>query len=356
MRALIFLAFTFFLCTSGRAQIDNGKLPRDQTSVAFIKSPAGFLIDSLTIATSLDTLPYGFAFPADTMMFNLSTFRPADELTVETFASGRSFGRRSCWIDAPSADIYLSIASGRTVIDSVGLSPMDNWFRKEVKKIRSTSFLPLYKEAIQSAILDGQGTLMSTKFIEAFYNLPNLTRPDVSWMQVVINEEQGQIKRHPWFNPLLTRQKIMQSRLPKRLKKYPFKDQSGKTVEVRAPKNQFYILDFYDARTTVSRRDHEALRKAILADSVFAGVPIISITRGDYVDGWRNYVREGDFPWPHYIEPLPLSRQPGIFNGLAFFPASTYILVNRRNRVEGVFESLQRLEEAVLLRRKAGRR
>lgn len=312
----------------------------------------GFLIDSLVIRTSLDTFPYGFAFAGDTMIFDILVFRLVDELTVETFSQGHSFGRYNCWIDAPSADVYLSIADGRTVIDSVGLSPMDNWFRKEIQKIRSTPYLPLVKEAFQSAILDAQGTLMSAKFIEGFYDLPNLTQSDIFWMQTAFNMELQQIKRHPWFTPLLARQKIMRSKLPKRLKKYPLEDQSGKVVKVQAPKNQLYVLDFYDARTTASRRDHEALKKVMQTDSIFTGVPVISITSGDYVDGWRNYVREGDFPWSHYMERSQTTR-PGLVNTLAFFPNSTYLLVNEYNQIEGMFSSLERLKSAVRLRKQA---
>jgi hypothetical protein len=352
MRSLLTLALSLLLCTCGRAQIDNGNLPRDQSSVAFIKSPTGFLIDSLTIATSLDTVPYGFAFSKDTIIFNVSIFQPVDELIVETFALGRSFGRYNCWVDAPSADVHLSIAAGRTLIDSVRLSPVEAWFRKEVAKIRSAPDLTIAKEALKLAILDSRTTLMSTKFIEAFYILPNLTRFDVSWMQVALNEEQNWVKRHPWFTPLLARQKVMQSKLLRRLHRYQFEDQSGKIIKWKAPKKQFYVLDFYDARTTVSRRDHEALRKAVQTDSVLSGVPIISITRGDYVDGWRNYLREGDFPWPHYLETSPPTG-PSLFDELAFFPASTYILVNRKNRIEGLFSSLQQLQSAVELRKQA---
>lgn len=350
MKSVLTLAFLVFLCTCGRAQINPDKLPRDVSNVAFIKGETGFLIDSLTIRTSLDTFPYGFAFTSDTLFLDISIFRPVDKLIVETFAEGSRFSRHSCWIDAPSADVHLSVAAGRTIIDSVGLSPVDTWFRKQVAKIQSTPDLMTAKRALKLAILDARETLMSAEFTEAFYLLPNLTRPDVSWMQWVLKEELARVKQHPWFDPLLSRQQLMQSRVLKRLHKYQFEDQGGKTIIRKAPKKQFYVLDFYDARTTASRRNHEVLRNAVRADSIFSGVPIISITRGDYADGWRNYVREGDFPWPHYMETTPTTR-PSLFDELAFFPASTYVLVNRQNQVEGVFDNLQLLATAVLLRK-----
>jgi len=354
MRFIFTLALLTFLCTCGRAQNGTDKLPRDISSIAFIKGKTGFLIDSLTIRTSLDTLPYGFAFPGDTLLFDVSVFRPVDQLTVETFAQGHSFKRYSCWIDAPSADVYLSIAAGRTIIDSVGLSPMDRWFREEAVKIQLSENLEYVKTSLKRSIVDSRSLLMCATFIKTFQRLPNLTRGEIIWLKTVFRADIGAVKRHPWFTPILARQKLLQSNLPGKLEKYELSDQLGNPIEVTTPKSQYYVLNFYDARKTESRRDHHYLREVISTDSIFASVPLISISRGDYVDGWQNYVRENDFSWPHYLESPSPSKQ-GIYNKMALFPASTYVLLNEKNQIEGVFEDPKRLTTAVLLRKQTSK-
>lgn len=346
MKLVLTLAFIAFLCSCGRAQINLDKLPRDISNVAFIKGKTGFLIDSLTIRTSLDTFPYGFAFISDTLLLDISIFHPVDELIVETFAEGHPFGRHSCWIDAPSADVHLSIAAGRTVIDSVGLSPMDRWFRKEVDLIRLSGNLTAAKSNLGRAILNNQDLLMCANFIGAFQDLPNLTRPDILWLKSTLNSELRSVKRHPWFASLLARQKAMQSNLRRKLKKYELSDQRGKVVELTIPKKQFFVLNFYDARLSDARRDHLYLKEILLTDSVFSRVPVISIARGDYVDGWLNYVKEGDFPWPHYLD-----YKPDLYDQMALFPASTYVLLNRKNQIEGLYDNLRQLTAALQWRK-----
>ncbi|TXF87769.1 hypothetical protein FUA23_17720 [Neolewinella aurantiaca] len=351
MKFTLTLAFVILLCTCGRAQNKQDKLPHDLSNVAFIKGGAGFLIDSLTIRTSLDTVPYGFAFREDTLVLDISIFSPVDELIVEAFAKGHSFKRYRCWIDGPSADVHLSIAAGRTVVDSVGLSPMDLWFRREVSNIHLSNDLAYIKGALKRSIVDNLELLMCANFIEAFQSLPNLERSDIFWLRSVLKYDVGRVKRHPWFAPLIARQELLESNLPRKLDKYELNDHLGKPVEVATPKNQYYVLNFYDARKMKCRQDHELLQESFLQDSIFTGVPFISVTKGDYLDGWLNYMREGSFSWPHYLE-TPPSNKPGLYEKMALSPASTYVLINERNQIEGVFEDLQKLVAAVLLRKR----
>jgi len=277
------LAFLFFVCTCGRAQSIDNKLPQDVSSVAFIKGNTGFLIDSIAISTSLDTVPYGFAFSNDTLLLDISIFSPVDELIIKTFSDGHSFKRSYCWIDAPSADIHLSIDAGRTAIDSVSLSPMDRWFRNKVTELQLSSGLLATKLSLQNSIIESSDLLMCASFIKAFQEMPNLTREDIFWLRKIVQEDIGPVKRHPRFTPLLNRLRLLRSNLPGKLEKYELNDYQGKTVELATPKDQYYILNFYDARKAACRRDHQILQETIATDSTLTGVPIISITQGDYV-------------------------------------------------------------------------
>jgi len=237
------------------------------------------------------------------------------------------------------------------MIDSVGLSPMDRWYRSEANKIQLLDNLNFVKSALQQSIFNSSEHLMCATFIKTFQRLPNLTRNDIIWLRSTLRMEVGAAKRHPWFVPLLARQKLLQSNLPGKLDKYELSDHLGKTVEVTTPENQYYVLNFYDARKTECRRDHSYLREAMLTDSIFTDVPLISISRGDYADGWQNYVRQSDFPWPHYLE-APSPSQQGLYDKMALFPASTYVLLNQKNQIEGVFNDLRRLTTAVLLHKR----
>ena len=133
---LLTLFLILLFCTCGRAQsTTRAKLPRETTNVAFIKGDTGFIIDSIAVSTSLDTVPYGFPFTEDTLLLDISIFKPVDLVTVETFGGKHSFGPQRFWVDAPTANVYLSIQAGRGLIDSVSLSPRDKWYNQELRKI-----------------------------------------------------------------------------------------------------------------------------------------------------------------------------------------------------------------------------
>jgi len=344
------LALLTFLGTCASAQNVVDKLPRDVSNVAFIKGNTGFLIDSIAISTSLDTIPYGFAFPDDTLLLDISIFRPVDELTVKTFSGGHSFKSSYCWIDAPSADVYLSIDAGRTVIDSVSLSPTNRWFKSKVTELQLSRSLPATKFSLQSSIVESYDLLICAVFIKIFQELPNLTREDIFWLRKIVQEDIGPVKRHPWFTPQLDRLKLLRSNLPGKLEKYELSDYQGKAAELTTPKGQYYVLNFYDARKAVCRHDQQVLQKLLAIDSIFTDVPIISITQGDYATAWHNYIEQGNFTWPHYREVVSPNK-PGLYEKMALYPASTYVLLNKQNKIVGVFDNLSKLTASLQFRR-----
>ncbi len=351
---LTLLALFTFLCTCASAQSVIDKLPRDVSSVAFIKGNTGFLIDSIAISTSLDSLPYGFPFPGDTLLLDISIFRPVDELTVRTFSSGHSFEHSYCWIDAPSADVYLSIDAGRTVIDSVSLSPTDRWFRRKVIELKLTGDLQAAKLHLQNSIFESYDLLLCAAFIEAYQALPNLSREDIFWLRRTVQEDIGPVKRHPRFTPLLNRLKLLRSNLPGKLDKYDLRDFQGKAAELPSHKGQYYVLNLYDARKAACRRDHQLLQEMMASDSILTGTPIISVTQGDYVTAWHNYVSNGNFSWPHYRE-VASPTKPGLHEKMALYPASTYVLLNEQNKIVGVFDTLDKVLTSLLVRRQTKR-
>jgi hypothetical protein len=352
MKFALVLVLTTFLCTCGSAQKYVGNLPKEACSVAFIKGETGFLIDSLTIRTSLDTVPYGFGFTEDTLIFDIAIFRPVDELILETFVNGHSFGQQRCWVDAPSADVYLSIASGRGIIDSVGLSPMNRWYRTEINKIRVAPNLFVAKRILVDAIYSSLDLLISADFLEMFSGLPNLNRGDVNLLTEVLRLEMGAVKKHPRFVPILARRKLMASNLPGKLSKYELVNASGEISEVPTPDIDYWVLNLYNSANETSRRDHELIQQTMETDSLFNNVPIISISEEEGQEKWSNYLKEGGFSWPHYREVL--TKKTGLTEKASLYPGTTYLLLNQDDKIEGVYGDVVKLAAAIVYRKQSG--
>lgn len=350
---LSFLALLTLFCAGVRAQnqaVHSLNLPQKVVNIAFIKGETGFIIDSVTVRTSLDTLPYGFPFKADTLFLDVSTFSPVGEIVVETFAAGNAFGRASCWVDPPTADIYLSILSGRTVIDSVGLSPVDKWYREQVQEINAMSNLFLVKSALNNSILNTIDNLLCTTFFEAYLDLPNLTREDINGMAFTVQSSLGPVRKHPRFTPILDKLKLMNSIEPGKLKKYALLDIEGNAAIVDAPESDFYILNFYATAVPASLGEHAFIQESLQADSLFRVIPIISINTDADPGRWQEYAQTPGFAWPHYHDPQTDTRK-SLAGKLALYPGATYVLLDRRSRIVGVYDNLQKIAAALLWRR-----
>ena len=354
MKSVLTLSLITLLCTCGRAQsTPPGPLSRGETSVAFIKSKAtGFLIDSISIRTSLDPRPYGFAFPDDTLLLDIAIFRPVGELTLETFVRGKSFGRQSCWVDPPSADVHLSVNAGRGIIDSVGLSPMDNWYRREMSKIKRAPSIDYAKEMLSLAIYNSSESLMTVPFLELYANLPNLTRLDVDRFNDLLFPIPKQVRLHPRFRPLAAKIKVMR-RFNGNLSRYELVNTKGETERVITPETDYWVLNIYDATTTKAREDHLLIRRAIELDSLFDGVPVISVGSKASEEAWLSYQNTNNFPWPHYRE-RP-TKKAGLVEKAGLYPGATYLLLNMQDRVEGVYDNIYSLEAAILYRKRVNK-
>lgn len=351
MRLALPLALIILLCTCGRAQKRLDKLPRDLVSIAFVKSRTGSLIDSMTVRTTLDTVPYGFAFPNRTLFLDVSIYDPSDELTLETFAKGRSLGHSRCWVDAPTADVHLSIRSGRSVIDSVGLSFIDGLYRQEMIKVSTLQGKP---DSLKKALLTGMYNYYNLPFIAdllmAYSDLPNLGRKQVNTLALIERFGITRVRRHPRFDAVWEKGKLMKSLLPGKLHKYDLKDSEDQPVVLRVPKDEYYVLNFYNSTQPQSRQDHQIIANSLATDSIFVGANLISISgEGDTVS-WQRYVREGGFGWPHYHEDVTTKRN--LTTKMALYPTGTYVLINDDNLIEGVYDSVVKIAAALRWRRR----
>ncbi|MEO0731883.1 MAG: hypothetical protein AAFZ52_03540 [Bacteroidota bacterium] len=342
LRLFPLLLFTL-LGTCGRAQSD--------VSLAFIKGGTGFLIDSVTVRTSLDQEPYGFAFPTDTLLLDVSIFAPVDQITLETFARGTSFGLAACWVDGPTANVHLSVDAGRNLIDSVGLSPVHRWFVDRLRAVNVLAKPAMRQQLLISATEDSFSNLMSASFGEYFLRQPYANRIGAEWLYNIFADQPPSLKRHPQVKAVRERLKFLSGGERLNPRPYAFADPAGTPATLRLPKADLILLNFYGTDTDLVRAEHTAIEQLVTTDSLFQKVPVIGVSLDPSDALWKLYQREEKFSWRHYRE-VP---RRGLFfhDKVPLYPTgATYVLVNGQGVPLAIFPSLRMAVAAVALRLK----
>lgn len=340
------LALIIFLCTCGRAQnVRSEPLKFEQASIAFIKSPGSLRIDSIAINTSIDKTPYGFAFPQDTMLLEIEVLLPVDELTIETFTQGQSHGRSTCWVDPPSADVYLSVTNGVGRIDSVGLSQVNRWYQEKVQEILSLKSLELRKYELGQTISVGAEDLIVLRFIEAYLNMPNLTSSDIYYLWDAVKARFAPIRRHPDFLPLWEHARLLATHKRAQFKRLEFLDAQGRKRRLPDPPSDYFLLEIYQRSDSTSLDNHLVLRESPVVDSLLQEVPMVSLTSEESHALWSLYVKDGNFKWLHGLH-VPNARVPTLADW-GIFPGSTYLLVDKRFNLIGAYPDLRGMAAGV---------
>jgi hypothetical protein len=347
MRLLTFtLALTTFLCTCGRAQVAVAEpLEFEDASIAFIKNLESRLIDSIAISTSIDKTPYGFAFPKDTLLLDIEILLPVDELTIETFAGGKSLGTRRCWVDPPSANVYLSVADGLANIDSVGLSGVYQWYRSKVNEMCILDDLNLRKYKLRETISLWVEDLIGLRFVDALLSMPNLSLPDAYNLWRTLEERSAAVQNHPEFAPLLQHAELLGKQRPALFKKLVFQDVKRRMRTLPKPETELFLLEIYQRDNPVSQKNHDVLMESPVIDTLLKKMPIISLTSEESLALWSLYVKDHKFKWLHGLH-VPNKKVPSL-DKWAIFSNSTYLLMNEKFNVIGVYPNLQRMAAGV---------
>ncbi len=75
---------------------------------------------------------------------------------------------------------------------------------------------------------------------------------------------------------------------------------------------------------------------------------MLSIDAGDSRALWRIYTKDGNFNWPHFhSDPTDPNS---LVSKLDYGSGPYYLLVNKRNRIEGIYEDLDKLITAIRFR------
>lgn len=346
MRTLTFLALLTLCCTCVRAQnVLAEPLKFESASIAFIKNSGSLPIDSLSISTSVDKVAYGFSFLRDTLLLDVKVLLPVEELTIETFAAGRSYGKQTCWVDPPTANVYLSATENEGRVDSVGLSLVNKWYDAKVEEILTFKGLEPRKYALGRAILESGEDLIVTRFIEAYLRMPNLKPDEAYYLWQAMDVRFAPIRSHPDFKRLYEQVSIFDTYKRRWLKNLTFQDVKGRKRRLPKPTTDFFLLEIYDRSHLVSRQNHEALQESPVVDSLLNRVPMISLTNEESPALWGLYITDNKFKWLHGLH-LPDRTMPSLAE-LAVFPHSTYLLINKRFKLIGVYPDLDSMAAGV---------
>lgn len=336
------LALTSFACTCGRAQIVKGEpLKFENASIAFIKNPDSGPIDSIAISTSIDKVAYGFSFTQDTLLMDVEVLLPIDELTIETFANGQPHGKGTCWVDPPSANVHLSVSEGKGSVDSVGLSEVDRWYQEKVQAILLLQNLNSRKSELSRAIYNSGDDLITVRFIEAYLKMPNLTAQEAYYLREAMKIRFEGILEHPDFQRLSPQINLLAVQRPALLKKLVFQDVKRRQKTLPNPTTDFFLLEIYDGNSPISQENHRALLQSKGIDSLLQEVPMVSLVREESHALWSLYVKDHRFKWPHGMH-VPNKKVPSLAKW-AIFPNSTYLLIDKRFNLIGVYSSPQRM-------------
>lgn len=346
---LFFLLLATVLSTSVRAQniiTDAGE--KSVTSLALIKPPdSPFPADSITLRTSLDTFPYGFAFRQDTIILDVNILPPVDEITVELLAGTQSFGRFNFWVDAPSANVHLSIKGKQTIVDSVTLSGVDAWYRQQLVDLSSSKgLLSLSRKLLDLTYLTS-GDLMGATFAGALLNLPFVSPGQrYELKEQVLPSFPFIIQRHPRYQELMERLQLI-GRKPGNFKRLGFYNAEGKPVRIKLPeRSDFYVLNLYSANDVTAQQAHQEIAATPLLDSLFTQVaPMVSISNDPSPALWRLYVNDNDFGWRHFVEDP--NQVESLSSGMPLTRRPVYLLMTSKHRVSGVYFTLTSLANAV---------
>lgn len=329
---------------SGQA-IKSNPLRYKRADITFIKNPEGKTIDSISIRTSMDELPYGFNFSNDSLLLDIRLLHPVDELTIETFTKGYSFGQHSCWVDAPTANVYLSIFKGSNKVDSVGLSPVDRFYQETKLFVNRQLTMQFQKNSLLDLLYDWEQDLMAVRFMEQFLDFPNVTRLDAQELLSLMNDGFEGLSPHPYYQEQKARAKALAQPKSWLLKKLSFKGVDGKLRNLPKPTSQIFLLEIYQRDSPESRVNHQILKKVPSLDSLLKKMPIISLTQDDSEALWRLYVKDENFKWRHGF--VPFGVKGNDLEQWAIYPHTTYLLVDKKFRIVGIYPDLKKMAAKV---------
>lgn len=323
-------------------------VPMKETSFTFTKGPTGFIIDSLVFKTSLQNEFTGIPFPDDTLQMRLLVVDGADQLYVEAYGGGVFIDGAICWVEPPSANVELFIDAGLLRI-SPDVSEKNKAFLLAAAALQKASDERERITMLISAALEAKGTIMGAKFMEEAIRSPQLSSFDLANIDDYLREYFTEVNRHPFFDPIYARINVLFDELPVRLRRYRFSDWRGRTVQYKLPKKTGYVINFFHSENPDSPIQHEQIQVLLDSTEIFEDIQMVSISTEQSEAIWKDYVRLGKYPWPHLKEIAGERRR--VSERFGWFSGNMFFLLNGRQQVIGIYDSVELLRQGILYRR-----
>ncbi|MTB51001.1 thioredoxin-like domain-containing protein [Lewinella sp. W8] len=333
----------FFLFLSIAAVLSGQKNYR----LTLIKGETGILIDSVTVNSTLPNSARALAFPGDSATLTVPVYVPSDKLLINTYAEGNYLGTVECWVDEGKARVFLSVDSGRTMIDSIRGSTLDDWVLAVTREFNAREditsgdgFYDLLTLASNYAY-----ELVSAPFVRMCLEVwPNDYRKMMS-LRNALYDQPGWLRRHPYYKPLLARINLVTYNKSVKLNSFNLIDRGGNPVNQPLPNTPYTVLYFWSLNSPSSDVDHQRMAAEREAEVFPKGVPFIGVCAPADQTVWNNYLRERDIPWISFMEVAEDNKLNSDKLGILVYP--TYFLLNRRGRVMGIFNNYDALRKTL---------
>jgi peroxiredoxin len=106
---------------------------------------------------------------------------------------------------------------------------------------------------------------------------------------------------------------------------------------------KLYLLDFWFLRCPPCLRDHKRMQNDY---SIFKenNVTLISISKDDNYESWRNYLNKHDFPWINLREQDPEIR---LTYDLSIWSYPAYVLINSKGTIQKRFNGFAQFQQYI---------
>ncbi|NJC26999.1 hypothetical protein [Neolewinella antarctica] len=339
MRIILFIScYVVFVCTVGA---QSAALRTSPKIITFVKSPTGKLIDSLVFRTSTEERATGISFRGDSLQTKIAVIPLVDELLIAAYADGNYLGDAACWIDEPAARIHLSVFAGRVRVDSVDRGIYHRNFQRTLQNLRALTTETQLKVGYLTAAAEYTQTIITSLFMEQFMRLPTFTNEDRDNVDLFLQMNTSLVSTHPYFDNIYGRLNILYDNRGVVTRRRGYLDPLGKPVNYELPKAPAYLVNFYYSTDPNAPLQHQQIQDLIVNAGQYPGLHAFSISTEPSLAVWKNYVRENRFSWPHLLEP-PNSKFP-LSVDLAQLPGNIFILLDKRRRPIGVYDSVDLL-------------
>lgn len=250
--------------------------------------------------------------------------------------------RQAFWLDTGNIIIHAHIDT-TLVIDTVINSP----FYYEVIKFNSEN-QNLFKQGDTSRLnrFLEQGITMninnpfSLSIAYAYLQLNQNSKNNLLALKILLTKQGDKFKWfllypavHERLNNILNVKTI-------NLSDFLFIDKYNKMAHLHLKDAKYYVLDFWFLDCTPCRQDHKKIKSA-LQKFQQKKIEIISVSKDDDFNSWKNYLIKNNYTWANFRE----EKNKKITDSLRISAYPTYIVLNNKAEIIKTYNSIAAVED-----------